>query len=161
MNYDDDPLDYITALVFLFLFLIFGLFAWHLLHNRPELYQYETITPSYVQQITPHYNIKNQTLASIINDHYYKELISKCEWNTDVAYKVMKAESTGNADAINWNDRHRTCWGSYGLFQLACFRGTPEELLDEKNNIEMACDLWRKEGWKPWSSCKNGKVKCY
>lgn len=75
-------------------------------------------------------------------------------WNDKMAYAIMMAESGGEADAINWDDYHKAgdCWGSYGLFQLSCFRGTPEELLDPDTNIRIAYELWQNEGWHPWGA---------
>jgi len=82
-------------------------------------------------------------------------------WNINVAYAVMMAESGGNPNNINWKDYHRhgNCWGSFGLFQLACFRGTQEELLNSEINTKLAYELWRREGWRPWGAFTNGSYR--
>ena len=101
-------------------------------------------------------HINPQVLGIMIN-HNGEERT----WNTNVAYAVMMAESHGNPNRINWKDYHRhgNCWGSFGLFQLACFRGTQEELLNPETNIQMAYELWKREGWRPWSAYTNNSYK--
>ena len=102
-------------------------------------------------------------LVGWANESYLYDLISRYDWNFDEAYAIMTGESKGNPNAINKNDYHKTgnCWGSYGLFQLACFRGTPEELLDPETNVRMAYELWQKEGWKPWGVYNDKSYKLY
>ena len=86
-------------------------------------------------------------------------------WNYKTAYAVMLAESGGNPKAINaeWHYKNGKpiCQGSFGLFQLACLHGTKEDLLNPRKNIEIAYALWEKEGFYPWSVCKNGMVNCF
>ena len=78
-------------------------------------------------------------------------------WNKRIAYAIMMAESGGDPTAQNLRDNHKGCSGSFGLFQLACFRGSKEDLLTVPKNIELAYKLWLKEGWNPWSTYHNGK----
>ena len=77
--------------------------------------------------------------------------VNRYPWPADIAYAVAFAESGLNTSAINLKDRHKGCNGSYGAFQLSCLHGTTEELLDGKKNVEIAYNLWQKEGWSPWS----------
>ena len=89
-----------------------------------------------------------------------KSIISEYGWDTQVAYAVMKAESGGNPSAVNWNDVHKGCIGSFGLFQLGCMHGAREDLLNAEKNVEIAYKLWRRDGWSPWTVC--GKyVNCF
>ena len=89
-----------------------------------------------------------------------KSIIAEYGWDTQVAYAVMKAESGGNPSAVNWNDVHKGCIGSFGLFQLGCMHGAREDLLNAEKNVEIAYKLWRRDGWSPWTVC--GKyVNCF
>ncbi len=98
-------------------------------------------------------------LYSNVDIFYY---LDQCSWDFNIAYNVLKEESRGNPSAINWSDYHKSgnCYGSFGLFQLACFMGPPHVLLDPIINIQIACKLYEKEGWKPWGVCTNGTVNC-
>ena len=89
----------------------------------------------------------------VLGVHY--DLISQYNWDVRVAYAIMMAESRGNPNIINWRDKHRTCGGSFGLFQLACFRGSKETLLDPETNVKMAYEIWKREGWRPWGAYTN------
>ena len=86
--------------------------------------------------------------------------ISKYDWPVDVAYEVATAESGGKVDAYN-PEWHKGCQGSYSYFQVACIHGTKADLQDGKKNVEIAYKLWKIEGWRPWSVCLNGTVKCF
>ena len=94
----------------------------------------------------------------------YKDLVSQYEWNTEVALKVMHAESGCNPSAIGDT---RVIGGIYapscGLFQIRTLQGRPncDQLQNPNTNIEWAIKLYRASGWQPWSVCKNGKVNCY
>ena len=84
------------------------------------------------------------------------QLSSQFEWNESEAHDIMVCESAGNPNSINWKDSHKECVGSYGLFQLSCDKGTPDELLNAERNIEIAYNLWQKNGWqKDWTNCFN------
>lgn len=91
----------------------------------------------------------------------YEEIISKYDWPDDIAIKVATAESGLNPKAVN-PEWHRDCQGSFGLFQMACihYKENPNALYDPEFNVAMAYQLWKEEGWEPWSVCKNGKVDC-
>lgn len=110
------------------------------------------------------YKFDTQVLAKD-NIRNYHDKIEEYDWNTKVAKAVMREESQMDPKNINWNDRHihYNCAGSFGLFQLACFRGTQKELLDPEKNIEMAYEIWKKKGWRPWGVCQppNQKVVCW
>ena len=112
--------------------------------------------------------ISDSFISSLTERHIDKipplilnEVNKKYLWNEVVAYNVMIAESGGNPSSVNPTDHHKGCLGSFGLYQLACLHGTKEELLDPKKNTEIAYELWKREGWSPWSVCTKGIVKCY
>lgn len=52
------------------------------------------------------------------------------------------------------NDYHPSgdCWGSYGLFQIACIH-SENPLYDPEENIDMAYKLYQERGWEPWGVC--------
>ncbi len=81
----------------------------------------------------------------------YKDYLNLYDWDTEIAYAVMMAESRADADAYN-GERHRTCNGSVGLFQIACIHDDTEKLLDAKYNIAKAYEIYSKSGWKPWGA---------
>ncbi len=95
--------------------------------------------------------------STVGNCEQYRPLVSKYAWNADVALAVMKAESGCRYNASNWNDRHSTCMGSHGLFQIACFDGV---VYDPAQNIAIAYRKYQARGWQPWTVCTKGIVKC-
>jgi len=72
----------------------------------------------------------------------------------------MKAESNCNPKALNAKDVHNGCKGSYGLFQIACVHGDVKTFYDPETNVEMAYKVYKKQLWKAWGVCTDGKVKC-
>ncbi len=100
---------------------------------------------------------------------YYRHLIEQYNWNTDVAWAVMREESNFNPNAVN-TEGHRGCNGSYGLMQIACVHfgkyGINWDNWDNPEvNIHAAYLIWKDQGWKPWGVChyQNGvrKVRCW
>jgi hypothetical protein len=80
------------------------------------------------------------------------------EINPDVFVAIAKAESGLRADAYN-PESHRSCNGSYSLFQVACLhyeqRGIyGEERFNPEVNIGIAVELYEKHGTQPWTVCK-------
>lgn len=90
-----------------------------------------------------------------------RQLINQYDWNKDVAYNVMVAESGCNANNQNLGDYHSFagCRGSFGLFQINCSHG---QVYDPAKNVAIAYSMWKASGWQPWSAttCKY-KVACY
>ena len=83
----------------------------------------------------------------------YKDIIDDYDWPVDIALNVCKEESSGNPN--NVGDRH-TAYVSCGLMQVRALPGRPscEELKDPATNIAFAYELWKNEGWRPWSVCR-------
>lgn len=48
----------------------------------------------------------------------------------------------------------------YGVFQVNSIHGSTE-LLDCRKNIEVAYQIFKKSGWSPWVTFKNGAYKKY
>lgn len=88
------------------------------------------------------------------------------EPNTAVA--VAMAESGFNPRAINAKDKHKTCYGSYGIFQVGCIHGhDTTTLYDVEENIRIARALYDDakartgNGWQPWGAYTDGSYKRY
>jgi LysM repeat protein len=87
-----------------------------------------------------------------------RSLINQYDWNTDVAYQVMMAESHCDPNATNMADDHGACSGSFGLFQINCTRG---QLYDPAANVAAAYAMYQQSGWQPWGATTCAvKVAC-
>ena len=79
----------------------------------------------------------------------------------NIMLRVISAESGCNATAHNWKDKHKTCMGSHGLFQIGCVHGySPDQLEDPEFNIKVAAQVWKTQGYKAWGVCTRHKVNC-
>lgn len=118
--------------------------------RQPQIPYYEVRMPSKIVRIERKINV---TIADV----------AKYDWDARTAYAILLAESGGNSRAENLTDYHRSgnCYGSFGLYQLACFRGAKEKLFDKETNILLAYQIWKKEGWQPWSTYLNGDYLKY
>lgn len=89
----------------------------------------------------------------------YTALIQKyfpqTEWQR--AYNVMMGESGGNPKAVgdNYPIRGQTI-PSYGLFQIRGLTGRPNPkiLLDPEENVKYAAQMWKNQGWGPWTAAR-------
>lgn len=73
--------------------------------------------------------------------------------NYQTAYAVAMAESRLNPYALNSQDSHRGCMGSYGIFQIGCLHEKdPNVLYDIEYNIKRARQIYEAEGWRPWGA---------
>jgi hypothetical protein len=78
-----------------------------------------------------------------------------------VAAAIMKAESSGNPNAVN---RNRNGTADRGLFQIndinipalkkAGIISGPEDLFDPTKNFQAARFLYDRKGWQPWDSSR-------
>ena len=80
------------------------------------------------------------------------ELVNNYNWDKRVAYAVCMAESGGNANAENWNDRHNGCIGSGGLMQIACVHTGGVLELDPVKNMAKAYEIYQRSGWRQWGA---------
>lgn len=90
----------------------------------------------------------------------YASIIEGYDWPISIAMQICAAESSGNQVADN-PEAHRSrsgkiiCYGSWGLFQIACVHGHAEEEMKEAvKNIGAAYKIWDNEGWAPWTTYK-------
>lgn len=110
---------------------------------------------------------KKTYAASTSDCEQYRGLIEQYDWPIETAMQICRDESRGYPEAFNQRDRHYAdrahtqliCVGSGGLFQVACF--WPKKLgyesgklYDPAANIAMAYQIWKKQGWTPWSTYK-------
>jgi len=92
----------------------------------------------------------------------WRGAVSQYGWNVDVALAVMKAESGCNPNADNVADRHQTCMGSRGLFQIGCNSTSfYARMFEPQWNMDAAWSIYSKRGWRPWGVCTSGKVNCF
>lgn len=105
-----------------------------------------------VQEQTPNQAEANVTLNPVGCTNY-RHLVEQYDWNVSVAMAVMQAESGCNPEASNWNDRHATCIGSFGLFQLGCF--WTDNPHDPATNVAKAYEIYSRSGWRPWGAFNN------
>ncbi|MEM4714421.1 MAG: transglycosylase SLT domain-containing protein, partial [Candidatus Nanoarchaeia archaeon] len=82
-------------------------------------------------------------------DYYYliKKYFPKDQWEN--AYKVMIWESGGNPMAVGRA-------GEIGLFQIMPFSNRPprDQLFNPEINIKFAAELYKWQGWRPWTSAR-------
>jgi len=70
----------------------------------------------------------------------------------------MKGESSCNQHAINGQDNHRICVGSYGLFQVGCLHFSEgQDKTDIETNIAVAYKVWKSQGYRAWTVYTSGK----
>jgi hypothetical protein len=72
------------------------------------------------------------------------------------ARAICYAESGGNANASNYNDKHNGCIGSFGLMQIACIHTGKIAEYDPVKNMDKAFEIYSRQGWKPWGAYTNG-----
>jgi hypothetical protein len=78
------------------------------------------------------------------------------------AVAVAMAESRLKPYALNAQDSHRGCAGSYGIFQIGCLHETdPSTLYDVEYNIKRAKEIYDESGWQPWGAFTNQSYMAY
>jgi len=85
-------------------------------------------------------------------------LTSKYDWDSRVAYAVCMAESNGNPLAYGDGG---TKYPSIGLMQIRTLPGRPsiEQLYNPEFNMQFAYNMWKNQGFNPWSAYKSGAYK--
>ena len=105
----------------------------------------------------------NQAQAGVTyspNDcEQYRPILSKYNWDVNVAMAIMKAESGCRHEAFN-PEWHRGCQGSRGLFQIACVHH--DSTFDPEANIAAAYRIYSARGsWRDWGAYLNGSYTRY
>lgn len=87
-------------------------------------------------------------------------MTAKYDWDKAIAYGVCMAESGGNPKAFGDGN---TAYPSIGLMQIRTLPGRPskEQLEDPEFNVQYAYNMWKGQGWRPWSAYTNGAYKKY
>jgi hypothetical protein len=82
------------------------------------------------------------------------------DWPKQTAYAVCMAESSGDPSMIGDVD---TEYYSCGLMQIRTLPGRPTcgQLQDGVFNMQYAYNMWRSQGFSPWSAYNNGKYQRY
>lgn len=99
------------------------------------------------------------TVGTSGNCDSFSREVKKYDWNTTTAMNVISAESSCNPEALNADDQHTGCNGSYGLFQIACVHSNnTSELYDPTINIQTAYKVYTTQGWNAWGVCTDGRA---
>ena len=99
------------------------------------------------------------TNDSVSSSKSVRELINQYDWDSDLAYAIMMAESGGDPTAVNLN--HNTADYSIGLFQINLYGylsdgRPPREWLEcPENNIDYAYRIYQRDGWTAWGAYQN------
>lgn len=94
----------------------------------------------------------------------FRPLVAKYDWDVDIAMAVMKAESGCNPKNFNYNTDGTN---DAGLFQNNSIHDATARRYDPEYNVALAYRIykdrrsWGISGWRAWTSCWDGKVKCY
>ncbi len=91
-------------------------------------------------------------------------LIEMYDWDARLMYAIMMAESGGNTNAVNKEDNHRSCKGSYGLFQIGCLHFGKYGINYANwnypsTNIKAAYEIYKVQGLRAWGVYTNGSYK--
>lgn len=86
-------------------------------------------------------------------------IVNNYNWDKRIAYAICMAESGGNSQTINWNDKHNGCTGSAGLMQIACIHTGGAHELDPVKNMNKAFEIYQRSGWQPWGAYTSGAYK--
>lgn len=85
--------------------------------------------------------------------------LEKYDWDVRIMRAILLAESSGNPNAVNKTDKHKTCNGSYGVLQIGCVHIgkhiEEKDLLDLEKNIEAGYKIWIEQGYGAWGAYKN------
>ena len=84
------------------------------------------------------------------------ELVRNYAWDIATARAICLAESGGDANAANLNDKHYGCTGSFGLMQIACIHTGKVAEYDPIRNMDKAFEIYSRSGWKPWGAFTSG-----
>jgi len=119
-----------------------------------------TQKPAQVEQVVTSLLVSTQVDKPIVANDC--DLTSNYDWPKQTAYGICMAESKGNTNAIgdNYpiNGLHAV---SCGLMQIRSLQGRPTclQLQNPQVNMDYAYNMWKGQGFKPWSTYNNGQYK--
>jgi len=78
-----------------------------------------------------------------------------------MALAVSQAENgTRQCDRLNVNNNKTVDVGIFQLNSIHFKKGyTLTDFIDCKKNVEIAYEIYKKQGWTPWVAYKNGSYK--
>lgn len=83
----------------------------------------------------------------------YRSLVDQYDWDTATMMRIMNGESECIPTNHNLTDQHKTCTGSYGLFNIGCNWGYSMSYLENpSNNVKVAYEVWQKQGYSAWTT---------
>lgn len=83
----------------------------------------------------------------------YRGLVAQYDWDVNTMMRIMQAESGCNPTNHNWGDNHRTCKGSFGLFQIGCVHGQSVASLENPaTNVAVAYNIFKSQGYRAWTT---------
>ena len=102
-------------------------------------------------------------LTTYWSEDKVKALIRQVFWEDPItAVAVAMAESRLKPYALNAQDSHSGCNGSYGIFQIGCLHETdPSTLYDVEYNVKRAKEIYVQSGWRPWGAYTNKSYLAY
>lgn len=114
-------------------------------HDKPvePVKKAETVPSASVTQPTT--KVSSGSVEAIIRSY---------DWNDETALAVARCESGLNPSAVGDNypigGLHAP---SVGVFQIRLLAGRPSRayLLNAANNVEYAYNMWKSQGWSPWT----------
>ncbi len=129
--------------------------------NEIVMYQDNTLLP------------RTQVLGFVVEDELgdwidYHSIISRYDWDAEIMYAILQAESSKNPEIINWKDYHKSsgCYGSFGLMQLGCvwfgkYGLTEDNWKDPETNIRVAYEVYKAQGLRAWGAYTDGSYLSY
>lgn len=93
-----------------------------------------------------------------------KKICNTFGQNCKIALAISQAEN-GTRQCDRQGARNSNGTYDYGLFQIneihAPSKGSIEDFKDCDKNIKVALQIFKKQGWTPWSVYKNDQYKKY
>lgn len=110
-----------------------------------------TATPSPIPTAT-----KVEEVRDVVSVEDVKAYIATKPWPVHEALAVAKCESGFYEKAIGDINLPDGGPASYGVYQIRGFanRPAPDALLDYRDNIDYAYQIWSVQGWGPWTCRK-------
>ena len=136
--------------------------------RRLELEDKRQELESQVSDLKTEINTINKELAGLWSeDRLLREVKKTFSDNPVLFTAIARSESGLNIRAYNPEyhyDRHgnKICQGSYGLMQIACIHvDDVNRLYDPKYNLEIAKQVYQKQGIKAWGAYTDGRYLAY
>ena len=112
------------------------------------------------RQILPTLTPTPKPKASLTTDQTIADYIASKDWDYGTAIRIAKSENFWNFNKhFDCNRTNVNKDGSIdrGIFQINSVHTdiSPEDAFDCFKNIDYAYNLWKRQGWQPWSAYTN------